>query len=266
MILYPNAKINIGLHVIRKRSDGFHDIETEFYPVSALYDVLEIVPSDKLEMNQYGIVYDGDPMDNLCIKAYRRLSEYISARDGKPLPPVTVSLHKRIPVGAGLGGGSSDAAFVIRGLDELFSLSLSVQEMESVAAKVGSDCPFFISNRPAYAVGRGTELSPYSSEVIDHLERDYQVRFIHPEVFVSTKEAYSGMVPRNVSGFSTPPLKEMLALPPDRWKGKVVNDFEPHIFEKYPAIAEAVDELYRQGAVYASMTGSGSTVYGIFRL
>lgn len=260
MILYPNAKINIGLHVMEKLENGFHSLETVFYPVKTLYDVLEIVESDTLLMERYGLPYDGDPMDNLCIKAYRALSEKVGG-----LPPVRICLHKCIPVGGGLGGGSSDASSVLRGLDGMFSLGLSEKELMDVAASVGSDCPFFILNRPAYAEGRGDILSPLENIQLDTLEDNYRIEFAYPGISVSTAEAYSGIVTRkNRTDFVPCRLMDVLDNPPCMWKDTVCNDFERHIFLKYPQIKAEKDRMYRNGAVYASMTGSGSVVYGIF--
>lgn len=278
MLLYPNAKINLGLHVMRRRDDGFHDIETVFYPVRELYDVLEIVPSDSLSMTCYGLKYDGDAMDDLCIKAYNALNMLC----GGSLPPVSIYLHKRIPVGAGLGGGSSDAAFTIKGLNALFGLGLDSSTMKKAAAGTGSDCPFFIDNVPAFATGTGTDLEPFSSSAIESLSSDYEFRFVHPGVSVSTKEAYAGIVPRNLwegpwnacdgeSCDASMPhghaadLRTLLSSPVEEWKGRLVNDFERSVFEKHPEIKAVKDRLYSEGAAYASMTGSGSTVFGIFR-
>ncbi len=265
MILYPNAKINLGLHVVEKRSDGFHNLETLFFPAYGLYDILEIVESERLEMFQYGLEYDGDPMDNLCIKAYNAVKRVLE-EDGRSLPAVQIHLYKRIPVGAGLGGGSSDAASVIIALDEMFSLGLSRGKMLEIAAEVGSDCPFFILNVPAYAEGRGDELVPCVSESLDALFSAYEIRFVHPDIHVSTKEAYSGVVPRNMkTDVRRENLKKLLELPPEDWKDRLENDFEESVFRSYPELKEYKEKLYGDGAVYASMTGSGSTLFGIFR-
>ncbi|MBQ1219189.1 MAG: 4-(cytidine 5'-diphospho)-2-C-methyl-D-erythritol kinase, partial [Bacteroidales bacterium] len=187
MILYPNAKINIGLNVIEKRVDGFHNLETLFYPVEA-YDILEIVESDSLKMFQYGIDYPGEVMDNLCVRAYNLLkSEY-------NIPPVEIHLYKRIPVGAGLGGGSSDAAFTLKGLNDLFNLSIPDKKLWEYASMLGSDCPFFIYNKPMLGTGRGEILSEV--EITDL--SDYRIELVYPPYFVSTADAYRGIVPRNV--------------------------------------------------------------------
>lgn len=272
MILYPNAKINIGLNVIEKREDGFHNLETLFYPVGVVenakdgevpghpVDVLEIVESDELQMHQYGIEYPGDPMDNLCVKAYNAL------RKDFDIPPVAIHLYKKIPVGAGLGGGSADAAFTLRGLNEMFSLGLSDDRLAAYAATLGSDCAFFIYNRPMIGTGRGEILEPAEIFPLDN----YDIRLVFPPYFVSTAAAYGGIVPRNKraangENFDSRQLLEMLRNPVETWKECVVNDFETTVFAKIPELAPYKDELYAQGAVYASMSGSGSAFFGIFR-
>ena len=246
---------------MERRNDGFHDLETLFLPAYGLCDILEIVESDVLSMKTYGISYDGDPMDDLCVKAYRAVERRRS------LPPVEICLHKMIPVGAGLGGGSSDASFVIRGLNEMFGLKLSVEEMIEAAAEVGSDCPFFILNEPAYAEGRGEKLELFSGESVRSLAEDYEIRFRFPGLHISTKEAYGGITPRKKKGgvFPDDDLKAVLNGPVASWKGVLVNDFEEVAFRMYPEIAQIKEDFYRQGAVYASMTGSGSAVFGIFK-
>jgi 4-diphosphocytidyl-2-C-methyl-D-erythritol kinase len=272
MILYPNAKINIGLNVLEKREDGFHNLETLFYPVGVVenpsdglvpqqvVDVLEIVEAPQLQMHQYGIEYPGDPMDNLCVKAYKAL------RKDFDIPPVAIHLYKKIPVGAGLGGGSSDAAFTLRGLNEMFSLGLSDAQLAAYAATLGSDCAFFIYNRPMIGTGRGEILEPADIYPLDN----YEIRMVYPPYFVSTAAAYGGIVPRNKRAengekFDSRQLVEMLSAPVETWKGCVVNDFETTVFAKIPELAPYKDELYAQGAVYASMSGSGSSFFGIFR-
>ena len=274
MILYPNAKINIGLNVLRKREDGFHDLETLFYPIlpqeelpqglsgtrDCLQDVLEIVESDQLQMHQYGIEYPGDPMDNLCIKAYKALKADFD------IPPVAIHLYKRIPVGAGLGGGSSDAAFTLRGLNEMFYLGLTDDKLAAYAATLGSDCAFFIYNRPMLGTGRGEILEPADVPAL----QGYEIRLVYPPYFVSTGAAYGGIVPRdkrvaNGEKFDSRQLLELLSAPVEEWRNSVVNDFETTVFAKIPQLAPYKDELYAQGAVYASMSGSGSSFFGIFK-
>lgn len=259
MILYPNAKINIGLNVIEKRVDGFHNLETLFYPVDA-YDILEIVESDTLKMFQYGIDYPGEVMDNLCVRAYNLLkSEY-------NIPPVEIHLYKRIPVGAGLGGGSSDAAFTLKGLNDLFNLSIPDKKLWEYASMLGSDCPFFIYNKPMLGTGRGEILSEV--EITDL--SDYRIELVYPPFFVSTADAYRGIVPRNVrelngEKFKGQSLVEMLKEPVESWKDNVTNDFELTVFNKIPQLAEYKEDLYKRGAVYASMSGSGSAMFGVFK-
>ena len=259
MILYPNAKINIGLNVIEKRVDGFHNLETLFYPVEA-YDILEIVESDTLKMFQYGIDYPGEVMDNLCVRAYNLLkSEY-------NIPPVEIHLYKRIPVGAGLGGGSSDAAFTLKGLNDLFNLSIPDKKLWEYASMLGSDCPFFIYNKPMLGTGRGEILSEV--EITDL--SDYSIELVYPPYFVSTADAYRGIVPRNGrerngEKFKEQSLVEMLKEPVESWKDNVTNDFEITVFNKIPQLAEYKEDLYKRGAVYASMSGSGSAMFGVFK-
>lgn len=259
MILYPNAKINIGLNVIEKRVDGFHNLETLFYPVEA-YDILEIVESDTLKMFQYGIDYPGEVMDNLCVRAYNLLkSEY-------NIPPVEIHLYKRIPVGAGLGGGSSDAAFTLKGLNDLFNLSIPDKKLWEYASMLGSDCPFFIYNKPMLGTGRGEILSEV--EITDL--SDYRIELVYPPYFISTADAYRGIVPRNVrelngEKFKGQSLVEMLKEPVESWKDNVTNDFEITVFNKIPELAKYKEDLYKRGAVYASMSGSGSAMFGVFK-
>ena len=261
MILYPNAKINIGLNVLEKREDGFHNLETLFYPIlDGPLDILEIVESPELSMHQYGIEYPGDPMENLCVKAYNAVKADFD------IPPVAIHLYKKIPVGAGLGGGSSDAAFTLKGLNEMFSLGLSDARLAEYAATLGSDCAFFIYNTPMLGTGRGEILAPAEIYPLDN----YEIKLVFPPYFVSTGAAYGGIVPRdkrvaNGEKFDSRQLVQMLSEPVEEWKNCVVNDFETTVFAKIPELAPYKDELYAQGAVYASMSGSGSSFFGIFR-
>lgn len=248
MVLFPNAKINIGLNIIRKRTDGYHDIETLFYPLS-LSDILEIVPSDTFGFVQTGITIDGDIRNNLVVKAYELMKLHYN------LPGVKIHLHKVIPFGAGLGGGSSDAAFTILGLNSIFSLGLSEKTMVDLAARLGSDCPFFILNRPVIAEGRG--------EIFTETEfslKGYHLVLIKPDIHVPTALAYSKVRPSEPEM----PLISLLNAEPQSWKDKVINDFEMSVFTEFPAIANIKAQLYQMGAVYASMSGSGSSVFGIF--
>lgn len=261
MILYPNAKINIGLKVLRKREDGFHELETLFYPVE-LADILEVVEGPELKIEQYGIGIPAvagreglmAPEDNICIKAYRLLAADFD------IPPVEIYLQKNIPVGAGLGGGSSDAAHTILAIDKLYNLNLTKSQMAQYASRLGSDCAFFIYNTPMMGRGRGEILTPF---ILDQL-KGFTIKLVHPPVFVSTADAYRGIVPRNVNGQGGASLEELLQQPIGKWKDNVVNDFETTVFAKYPLLAEYKKALYEEGAIYAAMSGSGSTLFGIF--
>lgn len=249
MISFANAKINLGLHITRKREDGYHELETIFYPFP-LYDIIELSRKDAGEttMEITGVDLPLDD-DNLCLRAYRLLAAQYA------LPPVHLHLHKQIPFGAGLGGGSSDAAFVLRMLNDEFSLGMSTAQLEAEAATLGADCPFFIANKPMYATGIGTKLTAIDLD----LSEKYMV-LIKPNVQVSTADAYRGVSPTPAE-FN---LVDSVKLPLQDWKFYIKNDFEDSIFMQYPEIHDAKWFLYEQGAVYASMSGSGSTVYGIF--
>lgn len=251
MITFPNAKLNLGLNILRKRKDGYHDLESLFIPYEGLRDVLEIVPSQQLEMHLYGITLEGNPMDNLCVKAWNLLHGRFD------IPPVAIHLWKGIPSGAGLGGGSADASFTLAMLNEMFCLRLQVTELAEMAATLGSDCPFFIYNRPMIASGRGEILKPYRGLDLD----GYRIEVVKPDVFVSTREAYAGVHPH----LPSVPLERVLNLPVGQWHSSLVNDFEESIFPAHPEIAEAKRRFYDRGAVYSAMSGSGSAVFGIFR-
>jgi len=255
MIAFPNAKINLGLRILEKRPDGFHNIETVIYPV-ALFDVLEIVPSDNNEMlfSFTGLVIPGEISNNLCIKAFHLLSSVFH------LPPVKIHLHKVIPTGAGLGGGSSDGAFTIKLLNDIFSLGLSENEMMDVARKLGSDCAFFIKNKPQFAYGRGDQ---FICSDID-LSR-FTIKIVTPGIHISTAEAYRMIDNNKSSGTKTKHVMEIIKMPVSEWNGLLINDFEEAVFESNPEIERAKNDYYREGALYASMTGSGSSVYGIFK-
>ena len=250
MIFFPNAKINLGLNIIEKRPDGFHNIETLFVPCSEYCDILEVLYAEKFSMHLYGIALDGDPMDNLCVKAYRLLADIYD------LPPVAIHLYKKIPVVAGLGGGSSDAAGTLILLNKMFSLELTDEVLAAHAASLGSDCPFFIYNRPIYATGRGEILSP-----VEILPDDYRIELVNPDIFISTKEAYAGVTPRKPEIS----ISEIIKRPVEEWWGLLKNDFEESLFLKYPSLAAEKEALYARGAVYASMSGSGSALYGLFK-
>ena len=254
MIIFPNCKINLGLSVVSKRDDGYHNIETLFYPIP-FCDVLEVIndnqPSNQeVQLSTSGKIIQGEEEKNLCIKAYRLLK-----KDFPEIPAISIHLHKNIPMGAGLGGGSSDGAYMIKLLNEKFNLGLDSIKMKSYALQLGSDCPFFIDNNPTFAEGRG--------EILHDVQIDlsgYGIVLINPGIHVSTADAF-----RNISP-SAPahPYSEIINLPVNQWKDSLFNDFEKPVFEIHPAIQEIKEKLYTAGARYASMTGTGSTVYGIF--
>ena len=256
MTVYPNVKLNLGLRVLGKRPDGFHELQTAFVPCYAFSDCLEIVPSASFEVEVFGPEYTGwDPSEDLAARAWRLL------RADFGIPPVRISLEKRSPVGAGLGGGSADGAFALVALNEMFSLGLDKAALADYAAGLGSDCAFFVYNFPMFGSGRGEVLEPL------RLPLDgYRFEVAVPEgVHVSTKEAYEGL--KLAAGEATASdLRGILtSTPVERWKDIVVNDFESSVFPKYPVIAELKEEFYRKGAVYAAMSGSGSAVFGIFK-
>lgn len=251
MLLFPNCKINLGLHILNKREDGFHNLETVFYPI-ALKDALEIIPSpgSSITFTGSGLIVDGKEDDNICLKAYHLLK-----RDFPQLPFIKMHLHKAIPMGAGLGGGSADGAFTLQLLNTKFNLALSVQQLIDYALQLGSDCPFFIINKPCYATGRGELL-----EGIDISLAGYKIVIINPGIHVNTGWAFSQITPAEPHK----KLKEIIAQSVTTWKAELINDFEAPVFEKYPEIKNIKEALYNKGAVYAAMSGSGSSVYGIF--
>lgn len=249
MITFPNAKINLGLHITEKRKDGFHEIETCMVPIP-LFDALEMIVDKKGGWESTGLGIPGDPKDNLILKA-----EKLFRKDFQGLPNLKIHLHKTIPMGAGLGGGSADAAFALKLMNNLFDLHLDEFFLEEYAAQLGSDCPFFIENTPKIARGRGEILEPIEIS----LKGSFLV-LIHPGIHVGTKEAYAGVTPRK----PTFKLEEVLA-EKSRWKDELVNDFETSIFKSHPEIAEIKSKLYQSGAYYAAMSGSGSTVFGLFK-
>lgn len=250
MLLFPNAKLNIGLQVIAKRADGYHDLQTAFYPFTGLRDVLEIIEAPKLAFSSSGIAIPGDEQGNLCLKAYRLVQQNYD------LPPVHIHLHKNIPIGAGLGGGSSDGAFMLRLLATRFGLSISDDKLAAYAAQLGSDCPFFIYNTPLLASGTGTVFEPSDLDL-----SAYTVVLICPDIHVSTQQAYAGVKPQQPEHS----VKALLQMPLNDWKALLKNDFEVGVFELFPRIAEIKSILYASGALYASMSGSGAAVYGIFK-
>lgn len=252
MIVFPNAKINLGLNITEKRPDGYHNLETVFYPIP-LEDALEAVPApsaDKeFEFSCSGIQLDSPPEENLVIKAYRLLKKKYS------LPPISIYMHKHIPSGAGMGGGSSDAAFMLKLLNEQFQLHLSDEQLEDYAASLGADCAFFIKNKPVFAEGIGNLFSPIELSL-----KGYTLVVVKPDLFVSTKEAFSQIRPQK----PTLSIKEIVRKPMEEWKDLLINDFEYSVFQIHPEIGTVKQLLYNAGAVYASMSGSGSSVYGIF--
>jgi 4-diphosphocytidyl-2-C-methyl-D-erythritol kinase len=252
MIVFPNAKINLGLQVLRKRNDGYHDINTVFYAVD-WKDVLEVTIEKKeavpFELILTGLPVAGSNDDNLISRAWKMLQAI------HPLPPLRVHLHKVIPMGAGLGGGSADAAFFINAVNDLVGLGLSREQREGMAASLGSDCAFFIHNQPVYASGRGTEFSPIAIDL-----QLYPIALVYPNIHSNTREAYSGLTPHE----ATYDLRKALSAPVNTWRNIVDNDFEKTIFAKYPLLAEIKEQLYQQGAMYAAMSGSGSALFGIF--
>ncbi len=255
MIVFPNCKINLGLHILRKRADGYHDLETIFYPIP-ITDALEIVTykdpvrSTSMPFTVTGIELDTDPVSNICAKAYRLLK-----RDFPGLPHIHMHLHKVVPSGAGLGGGSSDGAFTLVLLNDLFQLSIPGPELIDYALQLGSDCPFFILNRPCLAKGRGEILEPIELSLAG-----YQLVVVNPGIHVNTGDAFRHLTP----AMPDTSLKEIIKMPVKKWKDELVNDFEKVIFKQHREIVDIKDALYQQGAIYASMSGSGSTVYGIF--
>ncbi len=253
MITYPNAKINLGLNVTEKRPDGYHNVETIFYPIN-LQDALEVTllhkDNEPYRLHVTGTVLDGSPDDNLVVKAFKLMQEH------HPLQPVDIHLHKHIPTEAGLGGGSADGAFMLKMLNDKFNLKLTEEQLEAYAARLGADCPFFIRNKPVLATGTGNIFEPIRLSL-----KGYHLVLIKPCISVSTREAYAHIRPRHPEE----PLKEVITRPIGEWKDHLKNDFEESVFCNYPEIAAIKDRLYDLGAVYAQMSGSGSAVYGIFQ-
>jgi 4-diphosphocytidyl-2-C-methyl-D-erythritol kinase len=252
MVTFPNGKINIGLRVLQKREDGFHNIETVFFPVPVT-DILEIVssPDASVILNNTG-TSAGNKDDNLCLKAY-----YLLKKDFPRLPEVKIHLHKMIPAGAGLGGGSADASFTLSLLNEKYGLDISKDDLFSYALQLGSDCPFFVLNRPCFATGRGEIL-----EKIRLSLASFQMLLVNPEIHVNTGEAFRKISPsRPVKS-----IKDIIQQPIASWKTELINDFEEPVFFKHPQIKEIRDTMYRYGAEYAAMTGTGSTVFGLFKV
>lgn len=249
MKLNANCKINLGLDILRRREDGFHDLETVMIPVTELYDVITVERADEVEFVQTGIVVDCPPEKNLCLRAYNLV------RSRYDLPPVRITLDKRVPFGAGLGGGSSDASMVISALNEEFKLEMSVREMVEMAAALGSDTAFFIENRVQLCTGRGEIMQPIDLDL-----SGLWLVVIKPPFGVSTAEAYSGVCPAVLSRS----LVDRLADDRSTWQEQIVNGFEPHIFTAHPRLAELKQTLLDSGALYAAMSGSGSALFGLY--
>ena len=253
MIYFSPAKINIGLQILNKRTDGYHNIQSVMHPVG-LCDILEIntLPSadHTFLFSQSGIRFEGDQQDNLCLQALELF------RKETPLPPVQMHLHKQIPVGAGLGGGSSNASTTLLGLNAIADKPLTMKQLAASAEILGSDCPFFLDPRTMMMEGRGEILTPLFLSV----EEIYLV-LLFPEIHVSTQDAYAGVNP----AIPPQPLKELIKEPLSRWEELIENDFEKSVFNRYPSLGSLKQELYSSGATYASLSGSGSSLYGIFK-
>jgi 4-diphosphocytidyl-2-C-methyl-D-erythritol kinase len=250
MISFPNAKINLGLNVVSKRPDGYHNIETVFYPIH-LCDALEIVPAkgEKGVFTPTGIPVGDDPQKNLVIKAYNLLKAHYK------IPEMDIYLHKNIPFGAGLGGGSADAAFMLKLLNDFAGLHLSVRQLEEYAQSIGADCPFFIQNKPVFAEGTGNIFTPVKISL-----KEYYLVLVKPDIHVSTQEAYAHVKPQ----LPVKSIPDIIQLPVADWKDLLANDFENSVFIKFPEIGKIKQKLYQKGALYAGMSGSGSSVFGIF--
>ncbi len=251
MVTFPNCKINLGLNIIGKRTDGFHNIETIFFPLP-FHDVLEIVTSQiETKLINTGIS-GGATNHNLCLKAYELLK-----KDFPDLPEINMHLHKTIPVGAGLGGGSADAAFTLSLLNKKYNLHISNQQLSIYALQLGSDCPFFLINKPAFASGRGEILE----EIKCSLSR-YKILLINPGIFIGTKKLFKKIIP----AVPEKKIHEVARQPIETWKNDMVNDFEKVVFQNHPEIKIIKEKLYQYNAIYASMSGTGSTVFGIFNI
>jgi 4-diphosphocytidyl-2-C-methyl-D-erythritol kinase len=254
VVIFPNAKINLGLNIIRKRLDGYHDLETVFYPL-AIRDALEVIKNDNIKedirVSLSGIPINGKTEENLCFKAY-----WLLKKDFSQLPAVMIHLHKAIPAGSGLGGGSADGAFTLRLLNQEFALGLSTEQLLDYALQLGSDCPFFIINKPCVATGRGEFLEPVSVDL-----SGYKFFIVNPGIHLSTAEAFSLLKP----SLPSKSIKEIIQQRVETWQTELKNDFEKPVFKKHPEIETIKAKMYGSGAVYSSMTGSGSMVYGIFR-
>jgi 4-diphosphocytidyl-2-C-methyl-D-erythritol kinase len=249
MLVFPNAKINIGLNIVSKREDGFHNLESIFYPIQ-LHDILEFIETEKkTSFTNTGLQIDSSNTVNLVIQAYNLL------KNDYKLPNLKIHLHKLIPFGAGLGGGSSNAAFMLRALNDHFQLQLSKNRLEEYAQQLGSDCPFFINNNPVFVEGTG---NIFSSTAV--CLSNYYILLVNPNIHISTKLAFSEIVPKKPEQS----IKDIIQQPIESWKGLMTNDFEKSIFKRFPKIEKIKNTLYESGAIYAQMSGSGSTIFGIF--
>ena len=254
MVAFPNAKINLGLHILGKRSDGFHNLATVFVPIK-IHDVIEVIESnnekESIEYSQTGVEISGDVNDNLCIKAYHLLKQELPN-----LPAVKMHLYKKIPMGAGLGGGSADGAFMLNLLNKKFELGIDKASLTKLSLELGSDCPFFIYNKPAYATGRG--------EIISEINLDlthYNILIVNPGIHINTGWAFKSL--RLAQNHND--ILEVIHAPIQSWKNNLTNDFEVPVFNAYPEIAQLKQQLYDLGALYAAMSGSGSTLFAIFK-
>ena len=267
MIIFPNCKINLGLQIIRRRNDGYHDLQTVFYPTK-IYDALEVIQEPGESSKNYPAMPDGvtakealqfectgldvgnDPVTNLCVKAFQILK-----KDFPQIPSSQMHLHKTIPIGAGFGGGSADGAFTLLLLNQKFGLGISRETLLDYALQLGSDCPFFIINKPCYATGRG--------EFLEHISLDlssYRFIIVHPGIHINTSQVFSEITPTG----ATTSIKEIVKQPIETWRHELKNDFEEPIFKNYPEVKKIKNDLYESGSIYSSMSGSGSAVYGIF--
>jgi len=249
MVTFPNCKINLGLNIVKKRDDGFHDIETVFFPLP-FYDVLEIITNDNKTIFTNTGISGGEIKNNLCFKAYQLLK-----KDFSDLPEIKMHLHKSIPVGAGLGGGSADGAFTLSLLNKKYNLDISLQKLLVYASQLGSDCPFFLINKPSLAFGRGEILEEIKCSL-----SEYKILIINPGIHINTTELFQQIIP----SFPLNKIREIIQQPIESWKDDLINDFENTVFQQRPEIKKIKEELYQHNAIYASMTGSGSTVFGIF--
>ncbi len=249
MITFPSAKINIGLHITSRRPDGYHNLETIFYPIK-IKDALEVIEGSKMSFETSGIEIPGHANENLCLQTYDLM------RGDFDLPNINIHLHKKIPIGAGLGGGSANAAFFIKLINQKFELGLSTEVMQNYCRKLGADCAFFVENKPVFAFGKGDEF-----ENIDLDLSNYFMALVMPSVHVSTGEAYRGVRPKRPEQS----LKGLIKLPIEQWQGKIINDFEHHILKNHPSIRGVKSALLEAGALFALMSGSGASVYGIFK-